>query len=931
MANEYYTIKSGDTLSGIAKKYGTTVAKLAELNNISNVNMIIAGETIIVSGSTPAKTTSSTAKVVATNTIKVGPMSGDSSKIVARWSWKRDDTDFCYVTWWYGVPDETAGYRDVYKEEVDVGLNYHVYSPPSNADRVSFYVKPISTYTEKDGKKTYAWSDTQWSEKVTYYLKNNPPETPPDPTIEYKDGKLTVTLTNLDVNASHIEFQVVQDGKTNYGDSKKVKISDYNDVTYVVTVPAGHEYTVRCRSYRDGLYSDWTGYSDSQGTVPASMGEILVCKAASSTSVYLMWAEVSGADSYEIEYSVKRDYLEGSDEIQTKTVNTNVYTLTGLDSGMEYFFRVRAVNTNGETSWSTIKSVVLGTKPDAPTTWSSTTIAVTGEPLYLYWVHNSEDQSRETKAEVEMTVDGVTTTEEIQNGNFGTDTASLANDHYYISEYNHESVTIVVPNLSSNIGGFIRFYVRRDDSAGESVFDEIYSITSKSKTIKISGLMPETAYCCNVGLDSVGYDEPGHGTKWWGGLYWSSTKEETENLSGSYRFDTSGHRDVELRWRVRTAGVTGEYGDWSIQRLVNIYAPATLAIQLKDYEGNSMSKLTQFPFTINCEAGPSTQEIISYHLSVVANEAYETTDITGVEKIIGAGTEVYSKYFDTSEQLEVIMSPYDIDLENGISYTVKGIVTMNSGLTAEDESTFTVGWTDEDYAPTAEIGVDNDIFSAVIRPYCFDENYELVEGITLAVYRREYDGTFTEIMTGLPNGPATYITDPHVALDLARYRIVAISDETGAISYRDVSGPSAKRPPIVIQWDETWTSFDVDEDAVTEPNPWTGSMLKLPYNIDISPSYNIDVAHVEYAGRKHPVSYFGTQLGETASWSTIIPKSDKDTLYALRRLAVWTGNVYVREPSGMGYWATISVSYNLKHCEVTVPVTLDITRVEGGM
>lgn len=41
-----YKIKSGDTLSGIAKKFGTTVSKLAQLNNIKNVNLIYAGQII---------------------------------------------------------------------------------------------------------------------------------------------------------------------------------------------------------------------------------------------------------------------------------------------------------------------------------------------------------------------------------------------------------------------------------------------------------------------------------------------------------------------------------------------------------------------------------------------------------------------------------------------------------------------------------------------------------------------------------------------------------------------------------------------------------------------------------------------------------------------------------------------------------------------
>lgn len=43
---EIYIVKSGDTLSGIAKKYKTTVKKLAELNKIKDVNKIYVGQKI---------------------------------------------------------------------------------------------------------------------------------------------------------------------------------------------------------------------------------------------------------------------------------------------------------------------------------------------------------------------------------------------------------------------------------------------------------------------------------------------------------------------------------------------------------------------------------------------------------------------------------------------------------------------------------------------------------------------------------------------------------------------------------------------------------------------------------------------------------------------------------------------------------------------
>ena len=43
-----YTVKSGDTLSGIASKYKTTVAKLVKDNNIKNANLIYVGQKIVI-------------------------------------------------------------------------------------------------------------------------------------------------------------------------------------------------------------------------------------------------------------------------------------------------------------------------------------------------------------------------------------------------------------------------------------------------------------------------------------------------------------------------------------------------------------------------------------------------------------------------------------------------------------------------------------------------------------------------------------------------------------------------------------------------------------------------------------------------------------------------------------------------------------------
>lgn len=48
--SNYYIVKSGDTLSAIANKLGTSVEQLQSLNNIKNADLIYAGQKIIIKG-----------------------------------------------------------------------------------------------------------------------------------------------------------------------------------------------------------------------------------------------------------------------------------------------------------------------------------------------------------------------------------------------------------------------------------------------------------------------------------------------------------------------------------------------------------------------------------------------------------------------------------------------------------------------------------------------------------------------------------------------------------------------------------------------------------------------------------------------------------------------------------------------------------------
>ena len=150
-------------------------------------------------------------------------------------------------------------------------------------------------------------------------------------------------------------------------------------------------------------------------------------------------------------------------------------------------------------------------------------------------------------------------------------------------------------------------------------------------------------------------------------------------------------------------------------------------------------------------------------------------------------------------------------------------------------------------------------------PYCEDLSGNRITNVYLSVYRKEFDGSFTEIAHNLDGSKQTWITDPHPALDYARYRVVSKKKDTGHISYYDPPSYYIGEKAIIIQWNEEWSNYINDSESPLAAENWSGSLLRLPYNVDVSENNDIDVELVECIGRKHPTTYYGTQLGQNAN------------------------------------------------------------------
>lgn len=961
-----YTVKKGDTLSQIAANNGTTVSALLKLNpGITNANLIYAGQTIVVSGTPATVATSTSGRPVVD---RYGVLANSNRAMYAGWTWaKHSSTDHYKIIWSYSY-----GIGIEFKSESTTKERYSTYTPPDYATHVTLIVRAMGKPKTVNGSQVEN-PISEWSTRKTYWYTSNKPETPPAPTVTIKDYTLTAELRNLDLeNATHIKFQVaIQGSNKAYKTSGNIPIVQKR-AAYSCTVAAGNTYVVRCKAIGASGESDWSdGWSDGAETKPSASSGITVCRGESETSVYLEWSAVDTATGYEIEYTTDKSYFDESSETTTLTSSTNRYTVTGLEPGQQYFFRVRAVNEQGESAWTSIKSVIIGTPPAPPTTWSSTTTAVVGETLNLYWMHNTEDGSSQTYAELELTINGVVETKTIKNSTeedekdrvsfYEIDTSAYpegtkilwkVRTKGIIDEYGDWSIQRAIdvyapPTLSLNVSKrSVNLILTGSGSPDE------YSSTPALDPAGTDGyvLIP---YAYSGPLDfseiptNAKYQVVANGVTYQGFAH----KVTVSDTSYYVMFGNSSILTAQIQFKDQSAilsqlqttndpfciAINVDTSDGMSLMVDSIHifqkegaVDESLTLSLVGYE--EIDILEAFPLCVSAEAGPNNQTPIGYNLVISANEAYETLDHVGNPKMVSKGDPVFSRHYDIDADLFTELSASDIDLENNISYTVECIVSMNSGLTATDTATFTVAWTDDEYAPSAEIGIDLDTYSAIIRPYCEDFSGNLIEDVVLSVYRREYDGSFTEIIKNIENVREAYITDPHPSLDYARYRIVAMTKSTGAMSVFDVPPYPVGGKEIVLQWDDVWSDFIVDEETGQSSEPaWTGSMLKLPYNIDVSNNHQPDVELVEYIGRSNPVSYYGTQHGETATWNVDIDAKDTETLYQLRRLSKWMGNVYVREPSGSGYWAHVVASFSQKHREVTIPVQLEIIRVEGGM
>lgn len=404
---------------------------------------------------------------------------------------------------------------------------------------------------------------------------------------------------------------------------------------------------------------------------------------------------------------------------------------------------------------------------------------------------------------------------------------------------------------------------------------------------------------------------------------------------------------IKFHGKYKQWELDGDFSDKSIVREFTVFEEPRLNAEIKNQNNLPVDEINGYPFYISFNTRPMEQKPISYSILIRSKTSYKNISTEGNIREVGIDDIVYNKVVDgLNDMWNVLLeiTPGKILLQNNCKYELTIIANMDSGLSATYKKEFYAYFNENYYTITADINVDKDTLEATIEPKCYEEYVDngvnkkrIVKDCLVSVYRISYDGSLIPIIENIEDIESTSITDPHPSLDYARYRIVAKSKKNGTISYADITDTHVGVNSIVIQWAERWIPFrsedniDSSDDVLDRTKRWSGSLLYLPYNISTTENRKIESVASNYLGRSYPVYNYGTMINDTISWSTKIPNEDKELLYGLRKLSKWDNTVYIREGSGLGYWADVTVNISRPHKQLTTDVSIEVKRVDGGI
>jgi predicted phage tail protein len=192
---------------------------------------------------------------------------------------------------------------------------------------------------------------------------------------------------------------------------------------------AGTKYYYRVRASNEIADSGYSNVAEATTLSPPTAPTGLMTSGVTSTTVSLSWTDAS---SNETGFKIERSTDGASfSQIGTTAQNATTFTNSGLTPGAKYYYRVRASNVAGDSSYSNVAEATTALTAVLPAPSSVTATPISSSRVDVRWVDNS---TNEIGFKIERSLDGTTFTQIATVGANGKSYANLnlaADTQYY--------------------------------------------------------------------------------------------------------------------------------------------------------------------------------------------------------------------------------------------------------------------------------------------------------------------------------------------------------------------------------------------------------------------------------------------------------------------------------------------------------------------
>lgn len=785
-------------------------------------------------------------------------------------------------------------------------------------DDLAYWTATWSSYHAADAPalldaRTKAKTEAARAAAVALAAKNaKPAAVPGRPTVTLQaNGSMRIQWTKPSESCvTRVYLCRCDDG---LGTDKRKTLANVavNTLEYIDgSVAAGHEYRYLLVNY-NGNSKTWGPLgerSDPVQTKPlAPTG--LTATAASDTEARLRWNDNGYrycGETYVVEYSEHADaWSTGRTDIVTvandlhRTGSSNTMLVADLEAGKTYYFRVALVGDGGTSALSSIAKVTLGITPEAPTPIPGAMGCELGQRIEMAWTHNCADGSAQSAAQISVSVNGA----EASTITVGAD-----------STYRYDTSSL-------SDGDIVTWRVR---TRGAVATYSPWSATSQV-TVYAKPTVGMELYAIADGGDQVGQ-----------GTSLPSLPLVVAVSVGD------GMRQVPVLWSVELLAAedftyTELDGESAFAR-----AGTVMCALYADPNDADFDAIRQV-FTVSADEAAFCNGIPFYVRAMATMNSGLSSDWVQVEVVPEwqtglplpeAGVEIVDDYtatiLPTCEDVREVPEGCGWLLE-GERLTVEpaGITSGHLSVTYETDLTAETYEADVSFPLITELHAVAQVTQVSVDDVAYEgqvyESPNYVAEVTLAVYRIDAGGAIVLVQGGIANTGAVAVTDPHPRFGTGYYRVTANSAATDEVTVNDVEC-YAPFKTLLIQWDERQAEAAGEDTSVVA---LTYRSVELAMDLTVKESTAKDVTLNPYAGLSLPVADYGTQVGKKVSYSaSFAAYSGSETVEALRELGEWMGPAYVRDRTGLGFWANVDVDVSHANSDGKVRVNLDVTPIE---